>query len=300
VGGQRFVMRNYSPVTTIGGGVILNPLPQRKKRKTPNLVEILSALASSNYEEKILALALEAEERGVSKNFVPALVGGDPEQIGNIFDGLIEKAILMLINPQDKIAVHSKLIESMTEQAVKHVAEYHNKFSHRDGILRAELEEKLKPSELASKAIDSAAERKLLFQHEKWVRLPDFSVHISSELEHDLNKLEQIYKSSGAMPPTLKEISEHPSFSLGALEILELAVRLKKLAKISEDIYYHYEVFEGIKSRLIEYFRTHSSITIAQFRDLFGFSRKFAVPLLEYFDTIKLTVRLGDERTLRK
>lgn len=300
VGGQHFVIRSYSPITTIGGGKILNPLPQRKKRRTQDLPSILEALLSSDIEKKILALALEAETKGISKNLLPALVGADPQEVSKVFDELIEKTKLDLINPQTKTAVHQKIIEALIEEAIKHVKQYHEQFPYREGILRAELEEKLKLNELASKAIDSAIASNLLTQNEKWIRLPNFSMQLSSELERDIQKLEQIYKTAGTTPPTVKELSESQLFSLNTLEILELATRLKRLVKISEELYYHCEVLNDIESRLVKYLKEHGSISAARFRDLFGFSRKFAIPLLEYFDTIKLTIRIGDERTLRK
>lgn len=300
VGSQRFVIRSYSPITTVGGGKILNPSPQRKKRRMQGLQNILDSLLKPELEEKILALALEAEANGISKNLAPALVGAEPELVNRVFDELVEKTKLVLINPQTKTTVHSKLIGALIEEAVKHVEKYHEKFPHREGVLRAELEEKLKPNELASKAVDSAIASNLLSQHEKWIRLPNFSLQISSELARDIQKLEQIYKTASATPPTVKELSENQRFSLDTPEILELAIRLKKLVKVSEELYYHHEVLNDIKSRLVEHLGKHDSISAAQFRDLFGFSRKFAVPLLEYFDTIKLTVRVGDKRTLRK
>jgi len=300
IGGQRFVIRSYSPITTIGGGTILNPSPNRRRRRSSNIKTILDSLATGGLEEKLLALATEAEAKGISKDLAAALIGSDPKKVEQTFDALIKREKLTLTNPQAKTAVHSKFIDSLAEQAGKHVKKYHERYPHRQGMPRAEVEEKLKPKELAAIAIDKAISSNMLVQHEKWVTLPDSAPQISDDLKRDLEILEREYKKAGTTPPTVKELSEKHSFSLKMSEMLALAVQHKKLLKVSDELYYHTDVLEEIKARLTEYLRRHESITAAQFRDTFGFSRKFAIPLLEYFDQTKLTVRLGDARVLRK
>ncbi|HDH97005.1 MAG TPA: hypothetical protein ENF73_04695, partial [Proteobacteria bacterium] len=300
VGGQRFVIRSYSPITTIGGGTILNPLPRRRRRRRADIKDLLDSLATGGIEQKLLALAKESEAKGIAEPLAAALVGSDPHEVERAFAGLLEDGRLVLVDPQSRVAVHSDLVEGLAEQALAYVKSYHERHPHRRGIPRAELEEKLRPRELAAIAIDGAISSGTLVQHEKWIALPDATPKLSDELKRELDELEREYMKFGTAPPTVKELSEKHSFSLDISEMLALAVQHGKLVKVSDELYYHPGVLDEIKKRLTEYLQQHGSITAAQFRDMFGFSRKFAIPLLEYFDQIKITVRLGDARVLRK
>ena len=112
-------------------------------------------------------------------------------------------------------------------------------------------------------------------------------------------RLEAVYLKSGLQPPYFKDLKEKFPGGIG-LDVLEVLLKEGILVKIKEDLCFHHKAIQGLEQRLIAFLKENGEITTPQFKDLTNVSRKFAIPLIEYFDRTQLTVRVGDSRVLRK
>ena len=130
------------------------------------------------------------------------------------------------------------------------------------------------------------------------VHLKDHRVTLAQDQEKTRQEIEKIYLKGGLQPPYFKELKEKFPGNTGA-EILEVMVKEGLLLKIKEDLFFHTSAVEDLKQRLVNFLNKNSEITTPQFKDLTGVSRKYAIPLIEYFDMKQITVRVGDSRVLR-
>ena len=131
------------------------------------------------------------------------------------------------------------------------------------------------------------------------LRLPDHKVRLAADESALRAKLEQAYLDGGLTPPTFKEASQGQD-AAQVRELIKVLVDEGVLVKVKQDLYYHAEALQKVKDDLVDYLTANGRIGAPQFKELTGLSRKFAIPLLEYFDAIHFTIRVGDERQLRK
>jgi selenocysteine-specific elongation factor len=114
------------------------------------------------------------------------------------------------------------------------------------------------------------------------------------------NRLEALYRKGGLTPPTLKEAGAALQAEGRRLqELIKLLTSQGRLIKVKEDLLFHSSVIELLKKQLVDYLQKNSEISVPQFKDLTQTSRKFAIPLMEYFDASRVTVRVGENRRLR-
>jgi selenocysteine-specific elongation factor len=124
-------------------------------------------------------------------------------------------------------------------------------------------------------------------------------VTLAQDQEKIRRTIGDIYLKSGLQPPYFKEIRDQFPND-GGKDILEVMVKDGHLIKVKEDLYFHYEALEDLKDRIIRYLEENGEISTPQFKDMTGVSRKYAIPIMEFFDRWQVTVRVGDNRVLRK
>ncbi len=138
-------------------------------------------------------------------------------------------------------------------------------------------------------------------QQEDLIHLTTHRVSLGVDQQSVRRQLLEIYAAGGLMPPYFKEASQQVKAPQEqSRQVLNLLVDEGLLIKIKEDLYYHRDPLEDLKKKLLDYLSKHEDISTPQFKDMTGASRKFVIPLIEYFDTIQLTIRVGDIRKLRR
>jgi selenocysteine-specific elongation factor len=147
--------------------------------------------------------------------------------------------------------------------------------------------------------LDELTKEGEVVQEQESVRLKDHQVTLAQDQEKARGKIEEIYQKGGLQPPYFKELKDKLGIDTGK-EVLGLLVNKGLLIKVKEDLYFHQQPLEDLKNRLIDFLSNNNEITTPQFKEMTGASRKYTIPLLEYFDKTQLTVRVGDSRVLRK
>ncbi|WP_456419206.1 selenocysteine-specific translation elongation factor [Thermovibrio sp.] len=296
--GDRFVIRNYSPATVIGGGEILDPLPHRKFRKRfqGEFREKLEGILKGSLEEKALA-HLRLKEPLSPKEFVQ-LLGLTPKEAEELSEKLVEAGLA--VKAGGELYTAEKL-KALKEAILGLLKETHEKIPIAEGLTREELRSKLKENrELIEIAVKELLESGEVEEAEGFLRLKGFEPKEEGVFRELVPKVEKLIKEGGFTPPSVKEIAQITGAGEEKVNtVASYLVRRKGYHRVGE-LLISPQAFERIKKILKEHFSRKESLSVGEFKDYLGVSRKFAIPLLEYLDLLKLTERKGNERARGK
>lgn len=298
--GDRFVVRSYSPVVTIGGGTLLDVAPPRVRRRAPALIAHLELLERGTPEEVVEE---HVRQMGPSGIRVGALLGRGPfgpDRIRTLLDALQAAGRVVAIDRE--WFVHRESHDRVRAQAVAALAAFHRANPLRPGMSREELrgragalDERVFASVLA--ALD--AEGHVKVERDK-VRLGSHEVRLDSEQQRLVERLERDFLTAEAAPPSPEEALAR--VGLGGDEehdLFQVLVESRKLVRVKESLFFHARALDTIQDKLVALLRDRKEIGPGDIKDLLGISRKYAIPLLEYFDTRRVTTRVGERRVLR-
>lgn len=312
--GDHYVIRSYSPIRTIGGGEILHPVPRRRKRTRPALWAELDILAKGEPAD-IIGYHLErAGVRGLSRSELAMRSSIYGKRLARELDHLLSSGKVVCFEGEGQRLIHGKVYEALKEQALDFLETFHNDNPLVQGLSKEELRSRLFPTAGVLKhGFQSPNQR--LFQmllsdlvksgkvaHEKdLVRLSSHHVTLGDEEKELRRELELIFKKAGFQPPFREDaLGRMAGHKKAADNIFDLMVREGILVRLKEDLYFHHTILDRIKDVVIRFIKEHGDLGINEFRDLAGgLSRKYMIPLLEYLDNQRITIRIGDKRKLR-
>lgn len=299
--GDRYVLRSYSPVHTIAGGVIMHPHPGRHKRGRPEIIADLEALRSGQPADKVAVMARLAGERGVTTGELVRLVALPPKELDGLLNQMLSKQELVRFDKEGGRLIAASVQAELMQNAVELVSQFHQQQPLKPGMSREELKQRLGnnfEAKLFTHLLGKLTAGNDLVAEKDLLRLPQHKVRLAEDDAKLRGRIEEAYKDGGLAPPNLKDViaGEDPK---QAKQILGVLVNQGVLTRIKEDIYYHTPALQEIQRRLEEYLRANERMGAPHFKQLVGLSRKYIIPLLEYFDTKGVTMRLGDERVLR-
>lgn len=300
--GDRYVLRSYSPVHTIAGGVIMHPHPGRHKRNRPEIIADLETLRSGQAVDKVAVLARLAGERGVTTGELLRLVALPPKELDGLVNQMLSKQELVRFDKEGGRLIAASVQDELMQKAMETVTQFHQKQPLKPGMSRQELKQRLGrnfEAKLFVHLLNKLTGADQLVAEKDLLRLPQHKVRLAEDDAKIRKSIEQAYKDGGLAPPNLKDVitGEDPK---QAKQILGVLVNEGVLTRIKEDIYYHTPALEEIQRRMEEFLQANERMGAPQFKQLVGLSRKYIIPLLEYFDSKGITMRLGDERVLRK
>ncbi len=291
--GDRFIIRQFSPVVTIGGGVVLDaaPIP-----RLPGQADFLKVLAAGDAEQILKARVARRSHQGISISQLVAETGWKKS--------VIEKHGAH--DPQDpmlRIAdrlVHAPAISGLQLLLLATVEAFHKKNPLVGGIAREELREQVGPSsEVFDAVLNIMARDKKIEVAADLVRLPGHGVVMKDEEAESKKKIEDAFASSGLQVPALQEVIAGLKIDrVRAQKIVTLLLRDKILIKVSDELVFHHIVLEALRSQIAAYKLRSTKIDVAHFKELTGVTRKYAIPLLEYLDRERVTRRVGDAREI--
>jgi selenocysteine-specific elongation factor len=300
VGGDRFVVRRYSPLETLGGGVILDPDPLLRQKDRQAALEGLRILDEGSLAEK---LAWKIRSRGGEGMTMEALRGwiqADPSARDQALARLHAEGILFAIE-KDHV-VHRDAVSAVREGVLAHLERFHRANPLKPGApkedLRGQNPERPSPP-LFNRVLQMLEQEGKVAVERDVVRLAAFRPQVGEEAAALREQILRIYREAGSQPPLREELAAKVNRDARTVgDLLRLLSGEGLLIRISDALYFDARAYEAIRAAVVSYLQSHQGMTVAEFRDAVGTTRKYAVPLLEHFDQIRLTVRVGDQRVL--
>ncbi len=305
--GERFIVRSYSPQTTIAGGTVIDNFPKKhRKRETEASRKLLNALtATGGDRRKIVRLIVEAsDEQGMRLNDLEARTGWKKRVIQNT-----------IVNRDDQIVnasgvyISTEYFGGLKKKTLAEIGEHHKREPLSHGMVRETLREKVfahKPAEVFKGVIAGLEGEGLILVENDLVRSASHSQSFSVEEARVIASLRDIFAKADLEVPKLdealdKSITGTKLRSDHARKLLQVLINGGEIIKVTNEFYFG----SAAIARLIEKLCAHAdvmadrSIDVPKFKEIAGVSRKYAIPLLEYFDSEKVTVRSGDRRVIR-
>ncbi len=305
---ERFIVRQYSPQITIAGGkVLIGDAPKHQKKVLENTRKYLIGLIDSDSKESKVKLILDnAGESGSNFPRLQAQTGWQKN--------VLESALAENVEKKSVIGAYNYYVartpfERLKDKIIREIEIHHLSEPLSRGMLRETLREKTSshiPSEIFKTALISLKDSGAVLIEQDTVRLSKHSQELSGDEDLVRENLRRIYKTSGLNVPTLEtalvdSVIETKVSAAQARKIFQLFVNSGELIKVTEEFYFTREEIAVLLINLKKYADHNTSdrlIGVAEFKDLAGVSRKYAIPLLEYFDAQKKTRRAGDKRLI--
>lgn len=299
---DRYVLRSYSPVRAIAGGEILNAYPQKKKRFSETALSELKALNSGNLTEITEQFVLASRFDGVAHSQLPFLTNASRKKLEEIMKALQAKKRIIQYDKEKGTLIHADYLKKARDQILSILDQYHKDFPLKAGLLKEELRSRTAgtgDSKLFNFLITQLGQEGIVIQEKEILRLKEHHVTLAQDQEKVRQQIQEIYLKGALQPPYFKELTGKFPGNSGA-DVLQVMVKDGILIKVKEDLYFHKDVIEELKERLVAVLKEKGELDTPQFKDMTGASRKYTIPLLEYFDITQLTMRIGDKRVLRK
>jgi len=305
VKGDRFIIRQPSPSLTIGGGSIVDPFPQRRHRRfRPEVLQHLDLLAHGTAQE-VLLLELEREQPCEAATLV-ARSTLRPGEAAKTLRSLLRDGQMLLLDTTartepDTVPASTKYVmsasswEALLERMSSLLREYHRRYPLRAGMPREELKSRLRlPSRAFNEAVTRAATQGVLAETETVLSLADHRVILNAAQQRRVTQLLEAFRRRPYSPPSVAE-----SEALVGAQVLAALIEQGKLVKVSNTVLFSKEAYQEMTQAIVSHLQREGGITLAQVRDMFTTSRKYAQALLEHLDDKRITKRIGDERILR-
>jgi len=292
--GDRFIIRQFSPVITIGGGVVLDPAPIPRM---PGHESFLQTLAASVPEPMLRARIARRGHGGISMSRLIAETGWTSNSVeARLAHAVKEKHVLRI----GDLFVHGPAISGLQQFIVSTVEGFHKKNSLVGGIAREALREQVKASpEVFAAALDLLSREKRIESVGDMVRLPGHGVVMKEEETESKRRIEEAIAVAGLKVPALHEVIAGLKVDkTRAQKIVTLLLRDKLLVKISDELVFHRSALEELRRLIAAQKAKSPRMDVAKFKELTGVSRKYAIPLLEYLDRERVTKRVGDAREI--
>jgi len=301
--GDRFILRFYSPMFTIGGGLILNPnAKKRKKYDNESINELILAEKGDSIDilEKIILKKngefpsireLSKENSILEENMM--------KDITRLVD---DGKISVYYTTKDNYAIHTNYLHEISDKILDMISKYHIDYPLRIGISKELLRNKIlikANSKVADQIIQNLIDKGKIRQKNDLLCLIDHNPILDDNSSKISDSIIKILEKGMFLPPKKEELYIELGCNKSQFEeVFNYLIANNDILKINEDLYLLNSSLINAKNLVIDYFKYNDWITIAEFRDLLGTNRKVALSLLEYFDQIKITVRSEDKRTL--
>jgi selenocysteine-specific elongation factor len=302
--GESFIIRSYSPSRTVAGGRVLDPLAAKHRgRMTAETRTRLEVLMSGDSAARLMAFVANAREQGLRRSDILARTGWRDE----IFEGALSEAqVRRTVVEAEGVYLARETFEQLATDALEEVRLHHRREPLARGLLRETLRERrfshLAP-EIFRAVVSHLEQTGALSSEKEFVRESSHSLNLSEGDAALKQRLEDIYRDAGLEVPGLEEALMRASGQKISREhvrkILQLLLDGGALVRVQPELLFHREALNALVEKLRRYADGHAPerlIDVAAFKDLAGVSRKYAIPLLEYFDRERITRRAGDRR----
>ncbi len=299
--GDRFIIRSYSPSRTLGGGQVLDPAPVKSRRVMHELAQRLRVLQgpdeSGRVEETVYLQAL----RGVRQEELAVRSGLSGKRADKVLQALQSKQRLLCLDATERRWWHMDHLRRLGQYVRRLVQEHHERFPDREGLTRSELAGKLGPvfsQESQVEALLKVLVREaVLVKREQAYAHPDHQPEVAESQTELLERCLTLLRAGGAQPMRQSHLLEQLGLEEKAgVALLKSASHHKHLIRVAEDLFYPPETLAALEAQMRGHFQHQETLTVIEFKEMTGISRKHAVELLEYWDRQRLTIRRENHR----
>jgi selenocysteine-specific elongation factor len=302
--GDPFVLRTYSPQATLGGGTVLDPAPPGRRRRSAEALELLAAVESGGDQERIRLLVESSLLSGISVQEMMNRSGISAKRIDAALAPLLSGGAVLQAVKEPRIFLGREHFTHLKLRLLDELKTYLAENPMLEGIGKEELKTRIprrSDARFFGPLLASMEKEGSALVDRDIVRLPGRKAGITRDQAELQSMLEEALNKGWGEPPTVKELCEALSCTeKQLLDHANLLSREGRAVKVKGDVFYAPGAVAEMREKLVGYLREKGEIAPNEFRELTGLSRKFMIPLLEYFDQEKLTIRTGDKRVLRK
>jgi selenocysteine-specific elongation factor len=285
--GDRFIVRKFSPVITIGGGVVLDIAPPRRAR-----TDRLRILETAPLGERIALLARESRY-GIG---IPELVARTGALEADLRKAASTTPLTVIQAPQFWL-LDPEWVTSQLDALHEHLKQFHRQNPLQPGVSKEELRSKFLPGAPPWLMDALLARSKTLAGESEIVRLSSHRVALKQDEEQATAKIENAFRAGGLTTPAVQEVLAKSGVDpTRARTLLQLMLRDKRLVRVSDELVFHISAIEALRSLLSA--KKGVQFAVPEFKDWTGISRKYAIPLLEYLDRERITRRQGESRVV--
>jgi len=288
--GDRYIIRRFSPLETLGGGEILDPLPAR--RRIRDGIADLIMLHKGSLDEKISFKIEKAGGSGIQERAIRGWLKAEPWAVSASIENLQRSGLIM---KYENTLYHSNAFRSLQHGLLELLRSFHQKNPLKHGMSKEEIRNQLKTDAgifglLLSRTVDIVVDQSL-------VRLKEFRIALSTTEEMIKTKIVDLVEKGGFQPPSKDDIASSLRIEPKRLaDILSILAKEGKIVRINETIYLSAFFYNKMICLLKDFYAKKKDMSVAEFRDMLNTSRKFALPFLEFLDSGRITMRTGDVR----
>jgi selenocysteine-specific elongation factor len=305
--GDRFIIRQFSPVTTIGGGSVLDNQPARHRVRDSNVVPLLDTLEKGDSQARLEWLVRQAGEAALSE--LVSRTGWLPAEVLRLGKALASANRVLLLGQPPELFVHEEHFRELGKRVIEQLEKFHAENPLVAGLPKEDLRSRTgargsphpgAPSNLLFNALLQvlAAQGRIDVQGEA-VRLAGRRIQLTPEEQAAKDQISVAFEKRGlAVPSPLEVLAKLRIDRLRAEKLLQILLRENVLCKVTEDLIFHRSALRQLKDLLARRKAQSNRINVALFKEITGLSRKYAIPLLEYLDRERVTRREGDERVI--
>jgi selenocysteine-specific elongation factor len=305
--GQRFILRGFAVLEgrgkTVGGGRVLAILPRRRRRGRPEETAGLEALARGDAGARLAAVLAMAGPAGLPEAALPGRTALAPKAVAAALERLSTKGEAVLFDREHRAWVAGPVARALSERLVAAVGAFHGEKPLAAGEGKEELRGALPPvvdPRLFARLLATLVEKGALAVEGDHVRLPTHHAAVAGAGSALKEKVAGALARGALTPPWLAELPAAVGAPAAAVQaVLKLLVAESRAVRVSAELYFDAAAIAGLRERLVALLRARHELTTQEFKDLVGATRKHVIPLAEYFDREKVTLRIGDKRVLR-
>ncbi|BCS87746.1 selenocysteine-specific translation elongation factor [Pseudodesulfovibrio sediminis] len=301
--GDRIILRSFSPLRAFAGGRILCPIGHEVKRFSDTVEQV--KLLADDTPEAVAAAQLElAGKNGLTFAQLLTMTNLESKGLEKTLGLLGGQQKAVLFDKEERRYAGGELVQRLSDDLLEYLAAFHKKDSMKPGVQRGEMASSW-GRELPVKLFHFVVERLIkkgdIVADQEMVKLKGHKVSLASDQTKVRDAILTAYVAGGSTPPNLKNVLEPLGMDFKqASGVLKLLQDQGEIKRIKDDLYYHTTVLAELQAKVVAFFADNQEMSAPNFKELTGLSRKYLIPILEYFDKEKLTVRVGDVRHLRK
>ncbi len=301
--GDRFIIRSYSPITTIGGGLIIDILPlKHKKRDSEKVLGALRILTELDPRRSIPVFATEKGGAGIGVKEIVSRTGLKPDRVKGIIEEIEKQGLIHTLSREPLLIISAEVAQELSESIISLLKDFHKSYPLRKGMPHKEFQEKLlrrAPFSVFKWVMDNLLADQRVMSEKEVVYLPEHQITLSPRENRMKEEMESFYRKAGLTPPLWEEASQKLSGTPNLKsKILHLLLEEGTLVRLTEELIFHHQSLDELKKVVCQKGTSHARFSVGEFKEWFKITRKYGIPLLEYLDREQVTRRVGDERDI--